>query len=94
VGARGWLGRWRRREPGPGSVKVAVGDPSYDDWPVVRDFAERASARTWLQHLRDAGFDTALTSDWPVDRFGRGDIALRVAPGQWSDAEAALGDLE
>jgi hypothetical protein len=94
MGLRGWLGRWRAREPGPGSAQVAVGDPAYDNWPVVRDFAEIASARTWLQHLRDAGFEAALTSDWPLDRFGHGDIALRVAPGQWSDAEEALGDFE
>jgi hypothetical protein len=30
-------------------------------------------------------------SDWPLDRFGRGDIALRVPPGRWSDAEELLG---
>ena len=35
-----------------------------------------------------------LTSDWPLDRFNRGDIALRVPPGQWSDAEELLGELD
>jgi hypothetical protein len=73
---------------------VIVGEPAYDDWPVVRDFDDVASARTWLQHLREAGFEAALTSDWPLDRLGRGDISLRVAPGQWSQAEEALDDLE
>ena len=33
-----------------------------------------------------------LTADWPLDRFGRGDIALRVPPGLWSEAEEALGE--
>jgi hypothetical protein len=94
VGVRDRLSRWRRREPGPGSTQVVVGDPYYDDWPVVRDFDDIASARAWLQHLRDAGFEAALTSDWPLDRFGRGDIALRVPAGRWSEAEEALDDFE
>jgi hypothetical protein len=33
-----------------------------------------------------------ITSDWPLDEFGRGDIALRVPPGVWSEADEALGD--
>jgi hypothetical protein len=33
-----------------------------------------------------------LTADWPLDGFGRGDIALRVPPGRWSDAEELLGE--
>jgi hypothetical protein len=94
VGVRDLLARWRRREPGPGSAQVVVGDPFYDDWPVVRDFGDIASARSWLQHLREAGFEAELTSDWPLDRFGHGDIALRVAPGQWSEATEVLDDLD
>jgi hypothetical protein len=31
-----------------------------------------------------------ITADWPLDRFGRGDIALRVPAGSWSDAEDLL----
>jgi hypothetical protein len=31
-----------------------------------------------------------LTSDWPLDEFRRGDIALRVPPGQGIDAEEML----
>jgi hypothetical protein len=34
-----------------------------------------------------------ITSDWPLDRFRRGDIALRVPPGRWSDAEEFLSGL-
>jgi hypothetical protein len=34
-----------------------------------------------------------MTSDRPLDRFGRGDIALRVPPASWSDAEEFLSGL-
>ena len=81
-----------KRQPGPGSAPVHVGDPRFDDWEVVRDFEDVASARAWLQTLDDAGLDAALTADWPLDRFGRGDIALRVAPGQWSEANELLDE--
>jgi hypothetical protein len=86
----GLLDRWRRRGPGPGSAPVRVGDAAYDEWPVVRDFEEVASARSWLQHLRELGFDAVLTSDWPLDRFGRADIALRVPPQNWAEAADVL----
>jgi hypothetical protein len=71
---------------------VHVNDPRFDDWDVVRDFEDTDTARAWRQHLDEAGIDAVLTSDWPLDRFGRGDIALRVAPGRWSDAEELLDD--
>ena len=68
-----------------------VGDPSYDGWEVVRDFEELDAARAWRQHLAEAGIEAVLTSDYELDRFGRGDIALRVPPGRWSEAEELLG---
>ena len=68
-----------------------VGDPSYDGWEVVRDFEELDAARAWRQHLAEAGIEAVLTSDYELDRFGRGDIALRVPPGMWSEAEELLG---
>jgi hypothetical protein len=71
-----------------------VGDPRFDPWEVVRDFEDVPTARAWRQHLAEAGIDAVLTSDWPLDRFGRGDIALRVPPGSWSDAEDLLSGLE
>jgi hypothetical protein len=73
---------------------IHVGDPRFDEWEVVRDFEDLESAEAWRRHLADAGVEAVLTSDWPLDRFGRGDIALRVAPGRWSDAEELLGDYE
>jgi hypothetical protein len=83
---------WRRRtaqEP-----HVHVSDPRFDGWDVVRDFEDTDTARAWGQHLSEAGIDSVLTSDWPLDRFGRGDIALRVPPGYWSDAEDYLSGLD
>jgi hypothetical protein len=61
---------------------------------VVRDFEDLESALAWRQHLSDAGVESAVTSDWPLDRFGRGDLALRVPPGRWSEAEEVLGELD
>jgi hypothetical protein len=80
------------RSAGAGSDPVHVGDPRFDDWEVVRDFEDRKTAETWRRHLADAGVEAVLTSDWPLDRFGRGDIALRVPEGQWSEAEERLGE--
>jgi hypothetical protein len=83
--------RWPKRtarEP-----KIHVGDPRFDAWDVVRDFEDLESARAWRQHLIEAGIESVVTSDWPLDRFGRGDIALRVPPGSWSDAEDVLGEI-
>ena len=35
--------------------------------------------------------EAVITSDYPLDEWGRGDIALRVPPGRWSEAEEMLG---
>jgi hypothetical protein len=83
------LNRKQAREP-----QVHIGDPRFDAWEVVRDFEDLATARAFRQQLAEAGIEAALTSDWPLDRFDRGDIALRVPPGAWSDAEELLSGLE
>ena len=75
-----------------GAAELHVGDPRFDDWEVVRDFAELESARAWRQHLGEHGIEAVITADWPLDEFGRGDIALRVQPGDWSEAEELLGE--
>ena len=90
----GLLDRFRNRPPGPGRTPLHVGDPRFDEWEVVRDFGDLATARTFHQTLAEAGIEAALTADWPLDRFERGDIALRVPPGGWSEAEELLSDLE
>lgn len=73
---------------------LIVGSPVYDDWEVVKDFEELDAAKAWHQHLSEAGIQGVLTSDHPLDEFGRGDIALRVPPGRWSEAEELLGPDE
>jgi hypothetical protein len=84
-----WPRRSAVREPA-----VHVGDPRFDGWEVVRDFEDRETASAWRQHLAEAGIEAVLTADWPLDGFGRGDIALRVQPGRWSDAEDFLSGLD
>ena len=91
--------RFRRRgqgdlSPGPGRTPVHVDDPSFDSWEVVRDFTDVRTARAWYQALEEAGIEAVLTADWPLDRFGRGDIALRVRPDDWSEAELLLSNLD
>lgn len=83
------LGRGGRPQP-----ELHVGDPRFDDWEAVRDFGDLRTARAWCQHLEERGVEVALTADWPLDRFGRGDIAVRVPPGRWSEAEELLGEYD
>jgi hypothetical protein len=94
VGLRERLARLGRRSPGPGSTPVHVDDPSFDSWEVVRDFGDVKAARAWHQALGEVGIDAVLTADWPLDRFGHGDIALRVRPEDWSEAEELLSNLD
>jgi len=84
----------RQRQPGPGKTPVHVDDPEFDSWEVVRDFGELRTARAWHQALAEAGIEAALTADWPIDRYGRGDIALRVRGEDWSEAEFLLSNLD
>ena len=71
-----------------------MADPRFDDWEVVRDFEDVETASAWCRHLQEAGMEAVITSDWPLDRFGRGDVALRVRSGRWSDAEEFLSSLD
>ena len=75
-----------------GLAELKIGDASYDDWDVVRDFEDLETARAWRQQLTDAGHEAVITSDHPLNQYGRGDIALRVPPGEWSDANEALDE--
>jgi len=97
--SRGLLGSLRRvfsTAAGPrhpdGLDELQVGDPRFDDWEVVKDFEDLEAARAWRQQLTDAGLEAVITSDWPLDKWGRGDIALRVPPGRWSEAEELLAE--
>jgi len=80
--------------PGPGATPVHVDDPRFDSWEVVRDFVDVRTARAWHQGLEEGGIEGVLTADWPLDRFGRGDIALRVQSEDWSEAELLLSNLD
>jgi len=82
------------RSPGPGVTPVHVDDPRFDSWEVVRDFGDVKTARAWHQALEEAKIEAVLTADWPLDRFGHGDIALRVQGEDWSDAEELLSNLD
>ena len=82
------------KTPGPGATPVHISDPRFDSWEVVRDFADVKTARAWRQGLEEAGIEGVLTADWSLDRFGRGDIALRVQPDDWSEAEMLLSNLD
>jgi hypothetical protein len=75
-----------------GIAELIVGDPTYDDWEVVRDFGELETARAWRQQLTDQGLEAVITSDHELDEHGRGDIALRVPHGRWSEANELLDE--
>ena len=55
-----------------GQGELHVGDPRFDDWEVMGDFDSVDAARAWRQHLEEAGLEAVITSDHPLDRFGRG----------------------
>lgn len=84
-------GRGPRRER-PDALHV--GDPRFDSWEVVREFEDIESARSWRQHLEEAGIEAVVCSDHPPDRFGRGDIYVQVPADRWSDAEEFLSNLD
>ena len=97
MGLRDRLGRLFGAAAEPhadGVAELVVGDPGYDDWDVVRDFEELETARAFRQALTDQGVEAVLTADWPLDEWGRGDIALRVPPGRGLDADALLEPAE
>jgi hypothetical protein len=83
---------WLRRSGRERDLHVA--DPYYDDWAVVRDFEDLETALAFRDQLRDAGIKAVLTSDWELDGFRRGDIALRVESADYGDAEVLLSGLD
>jgi len=46
------------------------------------------------RQLREAGFAAEITSDWPLDDFGGGDIALRTHPEEDQFAARDLIEFE
>ena len=82
----------RRRSKRGADVHVA--DATYDDWAVVRDFEDLQTALAFRDQLRDVGIKAVLTREWELDRFGRGDIALRVEAADYGEAEVLLSGLD
>jgi hypothetical protein len=74
--------------------EVHVGAPEYDDWALVGDYVDLETALAFRDRLRDLGMPAELTADHPLDRHGRGDIALRVPPDRYGDATVALDGLD
>jgi hypothetical protein len=74
--------------------EVRVGAVEYDDWALVEDYEDVETALAFRDRLRDLGMTAELTADHPLDRHGRGDIALRVPPEQYGDATVALDGLD
>ena len=86
------FGRRAPRSAGP--LDLRVSDPHLDDWETVADFEDIETARAFAGRLDDLGFRCALTADAEPDRFGRGDIFLRVPGESYGDATVALDGLE
>jgi hypothetical protein len=82
------------RRPGPGKTPVYIADPRFEGWETVREFGDVKTARAWYQALQEAGIGAVLTADWPLDRFGHGEIWLCVRSGDWSEAELLLSNLD
>jgi len=91
---RDWMPRRWRPGRGPGQTPIYVDDPRYERWEVVRDFGDVRTARAWHQALTEAGIEAALTADWPLDRYGHGEISLCVPGDRWSEAEMHLSNLD
>lgn len=85
--------RFRRRARRK-ATDLHVGDPRLDHWEVVAGYEDLQTARAFAAHLDDLGIACALTSDWPLDEFGRGDIALRVPPESYGEATVVLDGLD
>ncbi len=72
---------------------VSVGDPRLDGWETVATFEDQRTAVAWRDRLREMHVDASCVADHPLDRLGRGDIYLVVAPDQWSRASEIIDNL-
>ena len=73
---------------------VAIADPRFDGWETVSTFEDQGTAIAWRDQLLALGIDAACVADHPLDRHGRGDIYLVVAPGQWSRANEVIENFD
>ncbi len=77
-----------------GPLDLHVGDGRFDDWETAAEFEDVETAKAFAGQLRELGFDVALTADSELDRFGRGDIYLRVPGESYGDVTVALDGLD
>jgi len=73
---------------------VVIDDPRFEEWETVSTFEDQSTAVAWRDELRALGVDAACVADHPLDRHGRDDIYLVVAPSQWSRANEILENLD
>lgn len=73
---------------------MAVNDPRFEGWETVSTFEDQLTAVAWRDQLRALGVHAACVADHPLDRRGRGDIFLVVAPEEWSRANEILDNLD
>ena len=85
------LPRFRKSAKDPA---VLIGDPRLEGWETVSTFEDQTTAVAWRDQLRALGIDACCSADWPLDRFGRGDIYLVVPPDQWSRATEVIDNLD
>ncbi len=73
---------------------MAIGDPRFEGWETVSEFEDQTTAVAWRDQLRGLGIDASCVADHQLDRFGRGDVYLVVAPDQWSRANEIVDNLD
>ena len=78
----------------PRATDLHVGDARFDDWEAVGEYEDLETAKAFAGHLAGMGVTCALTSDWPLDAFGRGDITLCVPPEAYGDATVVMDGLD
>jgi hypothetical protein len=86
--------RWFSKRRRSRESAVSIADPRLEDWETVSTFEDQKTALAWRDQLRAMGVDAICAADHPLDRFGRGDIYLVVAPGQWSRANEIIENLD
>jgi hypothetical protein len=85
---------WFRKRRGVRESAVLIADPRLEDWETVGTFEDQTTALAWRDQLRGMGLDARCAADYPLDRFGRGDIYLVVPPEQWSRANEIVENLD
>ena len=86
--------RWFRRREAASQPEVSIADPRLEDWETVSTFSDKTTALAWRDQLRGLGLDANCAADYPLDRFGRGDIYLVVPAEQWSRASEIIENLD